>query len=295
MFVNFKNKKKRGISLIVLVITIIIIIIIAGAIILSLSDNNIINNALTAYSENLESEVKQAFIQGKLNEMLGSQTLTFEKLEQNLGLTEGTLAEKGYSIDELGNLCLNNEVISNGTIPSGSIINETQPEPPPIITKETSSDASLYKTGTIDYSFLVDGKEFFLGYSSYFPAWFLGTIEPLETGYTVTFSMNANNTSYNSYNRIWGTCNKQYKFRVYCTQNYNGLGLVPNNTVWYYYTNEFIVNANTLQNIMYHTSTIMSLAQIYCTSDVYWTQLNTTTLTANLAKAANMKIYKSVQ
>ncbi|MEG1141168.1 MAG: hypothetical protein RSE41_01715 [Clostridia bacterium] len=52
--------KKNGISLIVLVITIIIIIILAGAIILSLSDNNPITSANRATCVSDMSELKSA-------------------------------------------------------------------------------------------------------------------------------------------------------------------------------------------------------------------------------------------
>lgn len=52
-------KQKKGISLIVLVITIIIMIIIAGAIILSLTETNIIDQAETAVNKYNETELKQ--------------------------------------------------------------------------------------------------------------------------------------------------------------------------------------------------------------------------------------------
>lgn len=49
---------KKGISLIVLVITIIVMIIIAGAIIISLSQTNVINQAETATVKSNEAEAK---------------------------------------------------------------------------------------------------------------------------------------------------------------------------------------------------------------------------------------------
>ena len=52
-------KQKKGISLIVLIITIIIMIIIAGAIILTLTETNIIDKAENAVNKYNETELKQ--------------------------------------------------------------------------------------------------------------------------------------------------------------------------------------------------------------------------------------------
>ena len=53
-------KEKKGISLIVLIVTIIVMIIIAGAIILSLTETNIIDQAEVAVEKHNLSEMKSA-------------------------------------------------------------------------------------------------------------------------------------------------------------------------------------------------------------------------------------------
>ena len=62
--------KTKGISLIVLVITIIIMIIIAGAIILSLSNTNVIDQAEQAKDKYNLSQVKEAVNLDRTNALL---------------------------------------------------------------------------------------------------------------------------------------------------------------------------------------------------------------------------------
>lgn len=70
-------KAKNGISLIVLVITIVVIIILAAAVILSLGDNNPINNSkvaqLTQTRDNLESAV-QIYLSNEFTKCQGDYT-----------------------------------------------------------------------------------------------------------------------------------------------------------------------------------------------------------------------------
>lgn len=92
---NLKNK--RGISLIVLVITIVIMIVLAGAVILALSNSNIIDKANKAKeSYNMSSEKEE--ILSLLNEM---------KLEESLSKNgvcetfETSLEDKGYWVNDV--------------------------------------------------------------------------------------------------------------------------------------------------------------------------------------------------
>ena len=53
-------KEKKGISLIVLIVTIIVMIIIAGAVIISLTETNVIDQAELAVEKHNMSEIKSA-------------------------------------------------------------------------------------------------------------------------------------------------------------------------------------------------------------------------------------------
>ena len=68
-------KEKKGISLIVLIVTIIVMIIIAGAVIISLTETNIIDQAETAVEKHNISELKSAANMAYANWLLSDKTL----------------------------------------------------------------------------------------------------------------------------------------------------------------------------------------------------------------------------
>lgn len=310
-------KESRGISLIILVITIIVVLILAGVVILSL-----VNSDTIGLSKEAQFKANVDAYQSELNLVLTNEYFKNNDFKPELfdiptwdGTGDGTGTIKQYipSLDkeqakkykiEDGRLVYigedPKEMLWFANIDERSNEGSEQPgepeEPavPEIIIKETSSDSSLYSISGIDYSFLVDGKEFFLGYSSWFPAWYLAVVEPLEPEYTLKFFVNAQSSDYGSYNRAWGQCDKKYKITVYATVNYNSLGLVEGSNKWYYYTSlKEIDNDESLPSIMSHTNTKMYFNNVYATSDSYWTEYYQSTPTNNIAKVANMKIYKS--
>ena len=86
-----KTNPKKGISLIMLIITIVIIIILAGAVILTISNSDIISKANEAVEAQLRSNVIEVAymikVDYELNEVLGKPTteITLEVIEQSLG------------------------------------------------------------------------------------------------------------------------------------------------------------------------------------------------------------------
>lgn len=304
-------KESSGISLIILVITIIVILILAGTVILSL-----VNSDTIGMSKEAQFKANVDAYQSELNLILANEYFKNNDFKQESfdiptwdgnGDGTGTIKEYIPSLDkkqaekykiEDGKLVYigddANEMLWFANIGKTSTEDPQEPEEPEIIVKETSSDSSLYSISGIDYSFLVDGKEFFLGYSSWFPAWYLGVVEPLEPKYTLKFLVNAQSSDYGSYNRAWAQCDKKYKITVYATVNYSGLGLVEGSNKWYYYTNsKEIDNDDSLPSIMSHTSTKMYFNNVYCTSDSFWTEYYESIPTNDIAKVSNVKIYKS--
>ena len=92
-------KAKNGISLIVLVITIVVIIILAAAVILSLGDNNPINNSkvaqLTQTRDNIESAV-QIYLSNEFTKCQGDYTAA-----QILGTSIEAVAPSTYTTTAL--------------------------------------------------------------------------------------------------------------------------------------------------------------------------------------------------
>lgn len=71
--------KKSGISLIVLVITIIVIIILAVAVILSIANNNPIENAIKAKNKNNEATTKEIENMNQIDDILNGTELVYNK------------------------------------------------------------------------------------------------------------------------------------------------------------------------------------------------------------------------
>jgi prepilin-type N-terminal cleavage/methylation domain-containing protein len=149
----------------------------------------------------------------------------------------------------------------------------------------TPVDPSTYVANSTNIASLVEGKEYLIGHSSWFPAWYIGVVEPLAPNAKVTFLANKYG---NDYNRMYVTCDTPYKFTTYISTNASSLGLAEGNSSWYYYVNKgTIVNANVVSNIMFHSSTMMYFSNVTSTSDIYWTVQDTSNPSATLAKAAN--------
>lgn len=88
-------KEKKGISLIVLIVTIIVMIIIAGAVILTLTDTNVIDQAETAVEKHNLSEIKSAASMAYADWILNENTTEEGNISQIQNYIRKTLIEQG--------------------------------------------------------------------------------------------------------------------------------------------------------------------------------------------------------
>lgn len=156
-------------------------------------------------------------------------------------------------------------------------------------------NASERVVGSIPYTHLVEGKEYFWGYSSWLGHYYLGVVEPLAEDYNCNFYLNKRyTTSTDTYNRAYVICDVPYKYAVYSGSDLSGLGPVTGAPTWYYRNKEVIRPAGSLSTVVSHTSTIMYFSAVHVTADVYWTVFDTTTPTTDLAMNANISIYNDI-
>ena len=134
-------KKTKGISLIVLVITIIVMIIIAGAIILSLSNTNVIDQAEQAKDKYNLSQLKEAVNLDRTNALLTRYNTTEGvniSVKELFGLTDSDAIEltstktmpanmpagKYYKLDVTKYGMQSAETVENNTIKGAYVIND---------------------------------------------------------------------------------------------------------------------------------------------------------------------------
>ena len=113
-----KKSKKSGISLIVLVITIIVIIILAVAVILTIANNNPIENAKQAVKANDEATLKEAATVAQ------AQWYTEKQLDPTITkkvgeYVEETLASQGFKAEDIAKVAATEDGVNIVTIPNG--------------------------------------------------------------------------------------------------------------------------------------------------------------------------------
>lgn len=139
-----KNLRKQGISLIVLVITIIVIVILATAVILSIANNNSIENAKEAKQKHNEASLKEAanlaYLDWYSEDAMGEPTETAEKYVRD------RLKRQGFSSTEIEKV----EVTENGVTIKDTTVSE---------------EATFTKTGELKIGEEVtalNGEEFYI-------------------------------------------------------------------------------------------------------------------------------------
>ena len=133
-----KTKEKQGISLIVLVITIIVIVILAVAVILSIANNNPIENARNARDKNDDAVLKESAIILSAQWMLDNKGLTRKEYIKN------ELKKQGFSDEQIDRVKINEETGEISLINDSNDSNAKKIQDPQIVA-DLFSVAQTYK------------------------------------------------------------------------------------------------------------------------------------------------------